>query len=179
MLYKNIVMLWWLHIFVEIRMLFTVLQSIYVWKVTLKTYHANFVSQIRKSKYNTLFSLSEVPYLIGPPLTHWPWEILMKFQIINLQLTLVIDGWCISCEIALRWLLLDLNDDKSTSVQLMAWCCQAKKHYLSHCWPRFRFQYVTVPHWDNKCHSVLIVLNRGTTFSVLPTSAPQYSNYTW
>ena len=57
-------MLGWLHIFVEIRMLFTVLQSICVWKVALKTFHANFVSQIIKRKYNTLFSLSEVSYLI-------------------------------------------------------------------------------------------------------------------
>ena len=27
-------------------------------------------------------------------------------------------------------------NDKSTSVQVMAWCCQATSHYLSPCWPR-------------------------------------------
>ena len=31
---------------------------------------------------------------------------------------------------------LDLTDDKSTLVQVMAWCHQATSHYLSQCWPR-------------------------------------------
>ena len=31
---------------------------------------------------------------------------------------------------------LDLTDDKSTLVQVMAWCCQTRSHYLSQCWPR-------------------------------------------
>ena len=35
---------------------------------------------------------------------------------------LVIDGWGISWEIALRWMSLDQTNDKSTMVQLMAWC---------------------------------------------------------
>ena len=30
------------------------------------------------------------------------------------MLILVIDDWCISCEIAIRWIQLDLTDDKST-----------------------------------------------------------------
>ena len=37
---------------------------------------------------------------------------------------------------ALRWMPLDLTDDKSTLVQVMAWCRQATSHYLSQCWPR-------------------------------------------
>ena len=45
-------------------------------------------------------------------------------------------GWGISYEIALRWMPLDLTDDKSTLVQVMAWCHQATSHYLSQCWPR-------------------------------------------
>ena len=49
---------------------------------------------------------------------------------------LVIDGWGMSCEIALRLMSLDLTDDKSTLVQVMAWCRQATSHYLSQCWPR-------------------------------------------
>ena len=32
---------------------------------------------------------------------------------------------------------LNLTEDKSTMVQVMAWCCQATSHYLSQCWPRF------------------------------------------
>ena len=46
------------------------------------------------------------------------------------------DGWSISCKIALRWMPLGLTDDKSTSVQVMAWCRQATSHYLNQCWPR-------------------------------------------
>ena len=42
------------------------------------------------------------------------------------------------------------NDDKSTLVPAMAWCCQAKSHYLSQCWPRFVSGYViTRPLWVN------------------------------
>ena len=29
----------------------------------------------------------------------------------------------------------DLTEDKSTLVQVMAWCRQATSHYLSQCWP--------------------------------------------
>ena len=46
------------------------------------------------------------------------------------------DGCDISSEIALRWTSLDLSDDKSTVVQVMAWCRQATSHYLNQCWPR-------------------------------------------
>ena len=38
----------------------------------------------------------------------------------------MIDGWGISCEIALIWMSLDFTDDQSTLVQVMAWCRQAK-----------------------------------------------------
>ena len=31
---------------------------------------------------------------------------------------------------------LGLTDDKSTLVQVMAWCRQATSHYLNQCWPR-------------------------------------------
>ena len=49
---------------------------------------------------------------------------------------LVIDGWGISCEIALIWMSLDFTDDQSTLVQVMAWCHQATSQYISQCWPR-------------------------------------------
>ena len=55
---------------------------------------------------------------------------------VNFKLDLVIDGWGTSCDIALRWMSLGLTDDKSTMVQLMAWCHQATSHYLSQCWSR-------------------------------------------
>ena len=57
-------------------------------------------------------------------------------------------GWGISYEIALRWIPIDLTDDKSTLVQVMAWCHQATSHYLSQCWPRFMSPNgVTRPQW--------------------------------
>ena len=59
-------------------------------------------------------------------------------------------GWGISYEIALKWMPLDLTDDKSTLVQVMAWCRQATSHYLSQCWPRSLSPYgVTRPQWVN------------------------------
>ena len=72
-------------------------------------------------------------------LTHWP---LGDFN----SLTLVNGGWGISYEIALRWMPQDLTDEKSTLVQVMAWCRQATSHYLSQCWPRSLSPYgVTTP----------------------------------
>ena len=60
----------------------------------------------------------------------------------------MIDNWGISCEIALRWMPLDLTNDTSTLVQAMAWSRQASSHYLSQCWPRSMSPYgVTKPQW--------------------------------
>ena len=57
----------------------------------------------------------------------------------------------ISCEIVLRWTPQDVTDDKSTLVQVMAWCHQATSHYLSQCWPRSVSPYgVTRPQWVKK-----------------------------
>ena len=47
-----------------------------------------------------------------------------------LKQILVIDGGVISCEITLRWMSQGLTDDKSTLVQVLAWCRQATSHYL-------------------------------------------------
>ena len=43
----------------------------------------------------------------------------------------MIDGWGISCEIALVWMSLEFTDDESTLVQVMVWYRQATSHYLS------------------------------------------------
>ena len=44
----------------------------------------------------------------------------------------------------------DLPDDKSTLVQVMAWCRQATSHYLSQCWPiSMSPNSVTRPQWVN------------------------------
>ena len=73
-----------------------------------------------------------------------------NFRYLILYMISMIDGWGISCELALRWMSLDLTDDKSSLVQVMAWCRQATSHYLSQCWPRSLSPYdVTRPQWVN------------------------------
>ena len=77
-----------------------------------------------------------------------PGKFKWNFRCLILQIILVIDGWGISCGLALRWMPLELTDDKSTLVQVMAWCRQATSHYLSQCWPRSLSPYgVTRPQW--------------------------------
>ena len=63
-----------------------------------------------------------------------PGKCQFNFRHVILKLTLVNVGWGISYEIALRWMPLELTDDKSTLVEVMAWCRQATSHYLSQCW---------------------------------------------
>ena len=53
-----------------------------------------------------LVSNRRQPFTRQYGLTHWPWEIWMKFFICNFQ-KVVIDDWDISCEIALIWMSLD------------------------------------------------------------------------
>ena len=69
-------------------------------------------------------------------------------RIVIFKLISVTDGWGISCKITLRWMPLDLTDDISTLIQVMAWCRQATSHYLSNCWPRSLSPYgVNRPQW--------------------------------
>ena len=64
----------------------------------------------------------------------------------------MIDGWDTCFEIALRRISLDLTDDKSTLIQVMAWCRQATSRYQSQCWPRSLLSYdVTRPEWVKYC----------------------------
>ena len=52
---------------------------------------------------------------------------------------------------ALRLMPEKLTDDKSTLVQVMAWCRQATSHYLSQCWPSSMSPYgVTRAQWVNQ-----------------------------
>ena len=55
---------------------------------------------------------ASVTLLIGP------WENWMKFKHVIFKQILVIDGWSISCEIALILMSLDFTDDQSTLVQV-------------------------------------------------------------
>ena len=64
------------------------------------------------------------------------------------NLVLLIGIFRLSRDNALRWMPQDLTDDKSTLVQVMAWCRQATSHYLNQCWPRSLLPYgITRPQW--------------------------------
>ena len=87
---------------------------------------------------------------LAPRIFHW------NFRLVIFKLNLVIDGWGISDEITLRWMSLDLTGDKSALIQVMAWCCQATRHYLSQCWPTSLSPYgVTRP----QCVNLLFFFN--------------------
>ena len=79
-----------------------------------------------------------------------PGKFKYNFIHVILKQILVIDGWDISCEIALIYMSRDFTDDQSTLVQVMDWCHQATSHYLSQCWPTSLSPYgVTRPQWVN------------------------------
>ena len=75
-----------------------------------------------------------------------------NFRYVTFKLILEISGSGFFCEIVLRWLRLEHTDDKSTLVQVMAWCRQATSHYLNQCWPK---SHATWHQWAKICDSVL------------------------
>ena len=66
------------------------------------------------------------------------------FVYVFLNLILVFDAWCISCEIAFNWMPMSRIYDKSTLVQVMVWYRQATNHYQSKCWTRFLSPYASL-----------------------------------
>ena len=54
----------------------------------------------------------------------------------NVKLVLVTNGPHMKLKFGVRWLSLDLIDDRSTLIQVMAWCRWATSHYLGQYWPR-------------------------------------------
>ena len=65
-------------------------------------------------------------------LTHFdPRKFEWIFRLVTFKLNLVNDDWGTSGKITLTWLSLDLTDDKSTLIQVMAWCSQETSHYLN------------------------------------------------
>ena len=70
------------------------------------------------------------------------------FKTAIFNLVLLIGIFTSSKDDALRWMPRNLTDDKSTLVQVIAWCRQATSHYLSQCWPSSMWPYgVTRPQW--------------------------------
>ena len=62
---------------------------------------------------------------------------------------------------------MDLADDKSTLVQVMAWCRKATSHYLSQCWHGSMSPFrVTKPQWaDSNCESDMHVMPEWSTYN--------------
>ena len=63
------------------------------------------------------------------------------FKNVIFNLALLIGIFKCSYDNVLRWIPQDLTDDKSTLVQVMAWCRQATSHYLNQSWPRSPMPY--------------------------------------
>ena len=86
---------------------------------------------------------------------------------VNFNLVLLIDISRSSHDNALRWLPQDLTDDKSTLVQVMAWCHQATSHYLSKCWLSSLSPYgVARPQWVNVSFNTLRPRQHGRHFQM-------------
>ena len=82
--------------------------------------------------------------------SHWPLvglnkvlDYKRKFQVI-FKLILVIDGWSICCEIVLRWMSLDITDNTSTLVQVIAWCLQTISQYMANIDPDLCCHFATM-----------------------------------
>ena len=73
-----------------------------------------------------------------------------------------------SSKMPLRWMPETLLYDKSTLVQVMAWCRQATSHYLSQCWPRSLSPYgVTRPQWVKKIKIIHLLLYHSSTDEIM------------
>ena len=61
-----------------------------------------------------------------------------------------IDILSIAREVARRPMQKDLADDRSTLVQVKAWCRQATSNYLSQCWPISKSPFASLTHNELK-----------------------------
>ena len=106
------------------------------WCVCLYSSYWHATTPIHKLRTKTLHA-SLVVNSFAPGRCEW------NFRNAIIKLMLETGGWSIPSEMS-----LGLTDDKSTLIQVMAWCCQATNHYLSQCWPKSMSPYsVTRPQW--------------------------------
>ena len=111
------------------------------WPESILSHHMTSLGPVSESFYYTWTWLPPVNSLATGKFER-------NFGYVIFKPILVIDGWGICCEIALIWMSLDVTDDQSKLVPVMAWCRQATSHYLSQCWPRSLSPYgVTRPQW--------------------------------
>ena len=82
---------------------------------------------------------------------------------------LMTDGWRTCYEIAPRQNRLNLTDDKSTLVQVIAWCLQAINHHPSQWWPRCKLhRYGTDRPQCHYCDVIMsVVASRITSFTIV------------
>ena len=96
---------------------------------------------------------SSLKFIVTPPRDQWVNSLSLgkfegNFVEVNFKLMLMTDGSGIYVEIDFRLISLDLTNEKSKLVQVMAWCHQATSHYLSQCWPSSISPYgITRPQW--------------------------------
>ena len=90
------------------------------------------------------------------------------------KLNEVIDGLSISCEIAIRWISLDLTDGKSAFVQVMAWCYQTTSHHLSQSWPSSLLPYGTTrgQRVNSRACKFQCITNNHTMTAIMQSSNP-------
>ena len=123
-----------------------------MWSVSSLTWSIIIVKKdpAKNKKTNSMFSSQ--PLADSACLMHWHLGYFIEICNFIFKVILMMDGWDISTKIALIWMSPDLTDDKSTLVQVMAWCHQAPSHYLSQCWPRSTSMYgINRPQWVDGC----------------------------
>ena len=111
-------------------------------------------------------------------------DAILKMQF-SLLFYLLIGIFTSSKDNAVRWMPWDLTNEKSTLVQVMAWCRQATSHYLSQCWPSSMSPYgVTRPQWVNTCFLCLTLSTQKVHNTLIdqshkphnaPVHIPQYT----
>ena len=113
------------------------------------------------SRFNIQMCVISRSYFNSLAPRRYEWD----FRWLIFELTLMISGWGVSCEIALWWMPLDLADDESTLVQEMAWCRQATSHYLNQCWHRSMSPYGDIrPWWVNTRKWIALSFKRFSLF---------------
>ena len=71
-----------------------------------------------------------------------------NFKNIIFKTVIWTSSWSTQYEIVRKWMSEILTNEKSTLLQVMAWCHQATSHYLSQRWPRSMLPYgITRPQW--------------------------------
>ena len=108
-------------------------------------------------------------------LTRWPLgdrNVILKMQF---SILIYIGIFKSSYDNVLRWMPQNLTGDKSTLVQVMAWCHQATSHYLNQCWPRSLTPYgVTRPQWVKVMSHEHYGVSNHQQLSCLPTACSDW-----